>query len=67
MLCINICLNISDVTFSKFSNKCNNGGDRAVAPNKKNDDGNHPFITQRVKFYNTTDDNKVLYWRSDIG
>ncbi|XP_062574409.1 fibrocystin-L-like [Saccostrea cucullata] len=58
---------LQDVTFSKFSNKCNSQGDRAVAPNKKNDDGNHPFITERIQFYNMEEDNKIIYWRSDIG
>ncbi|XP_061168814.1 fibrocystin-L-like [Saccostrea echinata] len=58
---------LQDVTFSKFSNKCNSEGDRAVAPNKKNDDGNHPFITERIQFYNVEEDNKIIFWRSDIG
>lgn len=65
-MCILVTI-FSDVTFSKFSKKCNSQGDRAVAPNKANDDGNHPFITERTKFFNVEDDNKIIYWRSSIG
>ncbi|XP_061164553.1 fibrocystin-L-like [Saccostrea echinata] len=58
---------VSDVTFSKFGDRCSNGRDIVIAPNFKNDDGNHRMETTNLVLVDVEEDSKVFYPRSDLG
>ncbi|XP_062600839.1 fibrocystin-L-like [Saccostrea cucullata] len=58
---------VSGVTFSKFGARCSGGRDIVIAPNFKNDDGNHRMETSNVVLVGVEEESKVFYPRSELG